>query len=281
MDAHPERPAFVWRKCETWQGNERERHRVTNVEQFKENIFGFITTYKSQYRARMEVFLISAEGISLNLSSTKMPMKTEEACCSSAFETQLLLRAAASKLPGFLLMGQLSPATSELSSFRLADGQRALNTGNQLFIDLTFTGKRKPIQVQERCSACEDSGNHGSPAAAEEATSHLWKVNFMSNTSHSDPTQCLSTAENDPGEAVTQGKSQGPWKCPAKFLGRGGVEDLLAQMSRSEVKAQQDDSVATSRGTGCRLNLERSIDTSARERKAGWKNFYWKGLTSC
>ncbi|PWA19340.1 hypothetical protein CCH79_00018344, partial [Gambusia affinis] len=59
------------------------------------------------------------------------------------------------------------------------------------------------------------------------------------------------------------------------------VEDLLAQMSRSEVEAQQDGPEAASRGTGSRLNLERSVETTARERKAGCKNFYWKGLTSC
>ncbi|MEQ2272269.1 hypothetical protein XENORESO_017760, partial [Xenotaenia resolanae] len=59
------------------------------------------------------------------------------------------------------------------------------------------------------------------------------------------------------------------------------VEDLLAQMSRPEVDAQQDEPDAVSRVTGSRLNLERSIDTPARERKAGCKNFYWKGLTSC
>ncbi|MEQ2192576.1 hypothetical protein XENOCAPTIV_013880 [Xenoophorus captivus] len=59
------------------------------------------------------------------------------------------------------------------------------------------------------------------------------------------------------------------------------VEDLLAQMSRPEVDAQQDEPDAVSRVTGSRLNLERSVDTPARERKAGCKNFYWKGLTSC
>ncbi|XP_015248448.1 PREDICTED: somatostatin-2-like [Cyprinodon variegatus] len=59
------------------------------------------------------------------------------------------------------------------------------------------------------------------------------------------------------------------------------VEDLLAQMSRPEVDAQSDEPNSVSRVTGSRLNLERSVDTTARERKAGCKNFYWKGLTSC
>ncbi|XP_012705316.1 somatostatin-2 [Fundulus heteroclitus] len=59
------------------------------------------------------------------------------------------------------------------------------------------------------------------------------------------------------------------------------VEDMLAQMSRADVDAQQDQPEGVSRVTGSRLNLERSVDNTARERKEGCKNFYWKGLTSC
>ncbi|XP_031735621.1 somatostatin-2-like [Anarrhichthys ocellatus] len=62
------------------------------------------------------------------------------------------------------------------------------------------------------------------------------------------------------------------------------VEDLLAQMSLPEADAQREAEVV-SMATGGRMNLERSVDPpnnlSPRERKAGCKNFYWKGFTSC
>lgn len=62
------------------------------------------------------------------------------------------------------------------------------------------------------------------------------------------------------------------------------VEDLLAQMSLPEADAQREAEVV-SMATGGRMNLERSVDAPnnlpPRERKAGCKNFYWKGLTSC
>ncbi|XP_070685824.1 somatostatin 1.2 [Pempheris klunzingeri] len=62
------------------------------------------------------------------------------------------------------------------------------------------------------------------------------------------------------------------------------VEDLLAQMSLPEAEAQREAEVV-SMATGGRMNLERSVDPPnnlpPRERKAGCKNFYWKGFTSC
>eukprot|EP00066_Takifugu_rubripes_P004785 XP_003968366.1 PREDICTED: somatostatin-2-like [Takifugu rubripes] len=62
------------------------------------------------------------------------------------------------------------------------------------------------------------------------------------------------------------------------------VEDLIAQMSMPEGTGQRDTEVV-SMATGGRMNLERSVDTtnnlSPPERKAGCKNFYWKGPTSC
>ncbi|KAI4787397.1 hypothetical protein KUCAC02_036492 [Chaenocephalus aceratus] len=62
------------------------------------------------------------------------------------------------------------------------------------------------------------------------------------------------------------------------------VEDLLAQMSLPPNTAQHDAEVV-SMATGEKTNLERSINSPnslpPRERKAGCKNFYWKGLTSC
>ncbi|KAM7398717.1 hypothetical protein PAMP_018036 [Pampus punctatissimus] len=62
------------------------------------------------------------------------------------------------------------------------------------------------------------------------------------------------------------------------------VEDLLAQMSLPEADTQREADVV-SMATGGRMNLERSVDPPnnlpPRERKAGCKNFYWKGFTSC
>ncbi|XP_037318193.1 somatostatin 1.2 [Pungitius pungitius] len=62
------------------------------------------------------------------------------------------------------------------------------------------------------------------------------------------------------------------------------VEDLLAQMSLPEPDSQLGAEVVSA-STGGRLTLERSVDPPnnlpARERKAGCKNFYWKGFTSC
>lgn len=62
------------------------------------------------------------------------------------------------------------------------------------------------------------------------------------------------------------------------------VEDLLAQMVLPEADAQRE-AEEVSMETGGRVNLERSVDTGSnmppRERKAGCKNFYWKGFTSC
>ena len=61
------------------------------------------------------------------------------------------------------------------------------------------------------------------------------------------------------------------------------MEDLLAQMSLPEGEAQREAEVV-SMATGGRMNLERSVEPQnnvPRERKAGCKNFYWKGFTSC
>ncbi|KAF3693418.1 Somatostatin-2 Somatostatin II [Channa argus] len=62
------------------------------------------------------------------------------------------------------------------------------------------------------------------------------------------------------------------------------VEDLLAQMSLPEADGQREGEIV-SMATGGRMNLERSVDPPnslpPRERKAGCKNFYWKGFTSC
>lgn len=59
------------------------------------------------------------------------------------------------------------------------------------------------------------------------------------------------------------------------------MEDLIAQISMPEGTGQRDTEVV-SMATGGRMNLERSVDTTNnRERKAGCKNFYWKGFTSC
>ncbi|XP_061576106.1 somatostatin 1.2 [Cololabis saira] len=58
------------------------------------------------------------------------------------------------------------------------------------------------------------------------------------------------------------------------------VDDLLARMSLPDPQGEAE---VVSMATGGRMNLERSVDANIppRERKAGCKNFYWKGLTSC
>ncbi|KAM6931817.1 somatostatin 1.2 [Lycodopsis pacificus] len=60
------------------------------------------------------------------------------------------------------------------------------------------------------------------------------------------------------------------------------VEDLLAQMSLPEADTQREAEVVST-ATGGRMNLERSVDppNNLPKRKAGCKNFYWKGFTSC
>lgn len=62
------------------------------------------------------------------------------------------------------------------------------------------------------------------------------------------------------------------------------MQDLIDRMSLPETTGQRDTEVV-SMATGGRMNLERSVDTTnnlpTRERKAGCKNFYWKGITSC
>lgn len=70
------------------------------------------------------------------------------------------------------------------------------------------------------------------------------------------------------------------WFVDPQEWSKRAVEDLLAQMSLPEADVQRE-----AEATGGRMNLERSADQTnnipPRERKAGCKNFYWKGLTSC
>ncbi|XP_061733821.1 somatostatin 1.2 isoform X2 [Nerophis ophidion] len=63
------------------------------------------------------------------------------------------------------------------------------------------------------------------------------------------------------------------------------VEDLLARLALPEADGQREaELVAAATGSG-RMNPERSVEPPnnmpPRERKAGCKNFYWKGFTSC
>ncbi|KAG7260160.1 hypothetical protein CRUP_020891 [Coryphaenoides rupestris] len=64
------------------------------------------------------------------------------------------------------------------------------------------------------------------------------------------------------------------------------LDDLLSQLSLPEDQRQQEAEVVSMvTGGGARMELERSVDapnnTPPRDRKAGCKNFYWKGFTSC
>lgn len=61
------------------------------------------------------------------------------------------------------------------------------------------------------------------------------------------------------------------------------MEELIAEMSLPEGPGPRDTEVV-SMATGGRMNLERSVDTTNNhqpQRKAGCKNFYWKGQTAC
>ncbi|XP_038830221.1 somatostatin 1.2 [Salvelinus namaycush] len=61
------------------------------------------------------------------------------------------------------------------------------------------------------------------------------------------------------------------------------VEDILSQLSLPEV--QESEVSPAEAKDDLRMELERSVGSPnnlpPRERKAGCKNFYWKGFTSC
>ncbi|XP_041729207.1 somatostatin-2 [Coregonus clupeaformis] len=63
------------------------------------------------------------------------------------------------------------------------------------------------------------------------------------------------------------------------------VEDILSQLSLPEVEAQESEVSTAGAKEDLGVELERSVDNPnnlpPRERKAGCKNFYWKGFTSC
>ncbi|XP_036393068.1 somatostatin 1.2 [Megalops cyprinoides] len=63
------------------------------------------------------------------------------------------------------------------------------------------------------------------------------------------------------------------------------VEDLLSQLAPPEGEAVEGQVSTTDESEDVRVELERSVDNPnnlpPRERKAGCKNFYWKGFTSC
>lgn len=63
------------------------------------------------------------------------------------------------------------------------------------------------------------------------------------------------------------------------------VEELLSLLTKPEMQMRESDLSTTDENEDLRVELERSAESSnhipARERKAGCKNFYWKGFTSC
>ncbi|KAJ8397261.1 hypothetical protein AAFF_G00440950 [Aldrovandia affinis] len=60
------------------------------------------------------------------------------------------------------------------------------------------------------------------------------------------------------------------------------VEDFLSQLAPPESEAAEGQVSTADESEDVRMELERSIDSlPPRERKAGCKNFYWKGPTSC
>ncbi|KAJ8368169.1 hypothetical protein SKAU_G00081970 [Synaphobranchus kaupii] len=60
------------------------------------------------------------------------------------------------------------------------------------------------------------------------------------------------------------------------------VEDFLSQLAPPEGEGVEGQVSTADESDDVRMELERSVDNlPARERKAGCKNFYWKGPTSC
>ncbi|XP_016407473.1 somatostatin-2-like [Sinocyclocheilus rhinocerous] len=63
------------------------------------------------------------------------------------------------------------------------------------------------------------------------------------------------------------------------------VEEFLSLLSMPEMEMRETDVSTAGENKDLRVELERSAESSnhlqARERKAGCKNFYWKGFTSC
>ncbi|XP_051963003.1 somatostatin 1.2 [Xyrauchen texanus] len=63
------------------------------------------------------------------------------------------------------------------------------------------------------------------------------------------------------------------------------IEELLSQLSLPEIEARENGVSTTGGNDDLHLELERSAENTnqlyPRERKAGCKNFYWKGFTSC
>nr|AAK97068.2 preprosomatostatin [Pantodon buchholzi] len=70
---------------------------------------------------------------------------------------------------------------------------------------------------------------------------------------------------------------------PQQDWGKLSVEDL-SLLAATEADMPFGDMSAAEESEGAHLDLERSVEPGnvpPRERKAGCKNFYWKGFTSC
>ncbi|KAJ7995422.1 hypothetical protein DPEC_G00244410 [Dallia pectoralis] len=68
----------------------------------------------------------------------------------------------------------------------------------------------------------------------------------------------------------------------AQGWSRRAVEDFLSQLSLPKSEVQESEVSQAGDKEDLRMDLERSADIlPPRERKAGCKNFYWKGYTSC
>ncbi|KAL4648493.1 somatostatin-2-like [Arapaima gigas] len=66
--------------------------------------------------------------------------------------------------------------------------------------------------------------------------------------------------------------------------GKQAVEDLLSRLAPPQGELPQSEVAVADEGEEVHVDLERSLDLNnlpPRERKAGCKNFYWKGFTSC
>ncbi|XP_064157536.1 somatostatin 1.2 [Anguilla rostrata] len=68
----------------------------------------------------------------------------------------------------------------------------------------------------------------------------------------------------------------------AQDWSKRAVEDILSQLAPPEGEGMEGQVSTADESEDVRTELQRSVDNpQGRERKAGCKNFYWKGPTSC
>ncbi|XP_057694786.1 somatostatin 1.2 [Corythoichthys intestinalis] len=87
------------------------------------------------------------------------------------------------------------------------------------------------------------------------------------------PEALLDPADPEPEQKAAEPSSQ-EWSERA-------LEDFLARMTAPEADGDRRASRLLSAGVHLERSVEPPNNLPPRERKAGCKNFYWKGFTSC